>query len=79
MYITHLGNYLNGDENNQLGASLDDLQIEMDHDDDEQGVGNILMKNKSRSDAPSKDNAPSLSPFQAAVANQKNKKVTDHK
>jgi hypothetical protein len=78
MYITYLGNYVNGDENNQLGASLDDLQIEMDHDDEE-GTGNILMKNKSRSDAPSRDNAPSLTPFQAAVANQKNKKVTDHK
>lgn len=78
MNITHQGNYVNGDENNQLGASLDDLQIEMDHDDEE-GAGNILMKNESRSDAPSRENFPSLSPFQAAVANQKNKKVIDQK
>jgi hypothetical protein len=75
-YNIDYGNYFNGDENNQLGASLDDLQIEMDQDDDEEG-GNNFMKNKSRSDAPSKDQGPGRTPFQAAVANQKNKKVVD--
>jgi hypothetical protein len=74
-YNIDYGNYLNGDENNQLGASLDDLQIEMDYGDDEEGGGNILMKNKSRSDAPRKDQGAGLTPFQAAMNNQKNKNV----
>ena len=40
-FLFFLGNIQQGDENLQLGATLDDLKIEMEDGDEEQGIQGI--------------------------------------